>query len=227
MHFDLEFADVMRERRGFDLIVGNPPWVKPAWSDPAVLSVWMPEIALRKFNAAKVDSQKEGYFKHNQRLLGTFFRCMNQLARLQSFLSAGTNYPFVNGGSPNLYQCFIDLSFRLVSKSGVAALIHQDSHLQEPRSATLRDACFSRLRYHFLFRNELYQKMFAEVNHSEVYSANIYSGKDGPIHFEHVSGLFVPSTIDDCMQHDGVGEVPGIRRKNTGRAWAQGSPSHN
>ena len=33
MHFDLEFADIMRERKGFDLVVGNPPWLRPEWSD--------------------------------------------------------------------------------------------------------------------------------------------------------------------------------------------------
>jgi hypothetical protein len=36
-HFDVIFADVLRGRGGFDLIVGNPPWAKPAWNETDVL----------------------------------------------------------------------------------------------------------------------------------------------------------------------------------------------
>ena len=28
MHWELEFADLFAERGGFDLIIGNPPWIK-------------------------------------------------------------------------------------------------------------------------------------------------------------------------------------------------------
>ena len=45
MHFELEFADVMRERGGFDLVIGNPPWLKPSWTDSHVLSEIEPAFA--------------------------------------------------------------------------------------------------------------------------------------------------------------------------------------
>lgn len=31
MHWELEFADLFTERGGFDLIIGNPPWIKIEW----------------------------------------------------------------------------------------------------------------------------------------------------------------------------------------------------
>jgi methylase of polypeptide subunit release factors len=31
LHWPLEFADLFHERGGFDLIVGNPPWIKVEW----------------------------------------------------------------------------------------------------------------------------------------------------------------------------------------------------
>lgn len=215
MHFDLEFADIMRERRGFDLVIGNPPWVKPAWSDPNVLSERLPEIAIRGYSASRVDSEKSNYFAADDNLKQWYLENYLPVGGVQSFLSARSNYPFLNGGSPNLYQCFLDLSFRIVSSDGVAAFIHQDSHLLEPRLQDFRSACFKRLLRHYHFRNELYQKMFTEVNHSEVYSANVYRGNEASVGFDHISGLFLPSTIDECYEHDGVGPVPGIRRGNT------------
>ena len=51
---------------------------------------------------------------------------------LQAFLSSHTCYPFLSGGQPNLYKCFMDLAFRITSKSGIAALIYQDNHLSDP-----------------------------------------------------------------------------------------------
>jgi hypothetical protein len=38
VHFDLIFADVMKARGGFDVIVGNPPWAKPSWNEGLVLA---------------------------------------------------------------------------------------------------------------------------------------------------------------------------------------------
>ena len=37
-HFDLIFADVLKARGGFDVIVGNPPWAKPSWNEGLVLA---------------------------------------------------------------------------------------------------------------------------------------------------------------------------------------------
>jgi hypothetical protein len=215
MHFDLEFADVMRERGGFDLVIGNPPWLKPAWSDPHILSEFHPEIAIRGLSAASVDAQKDRFIDNGD-IKSIYLDQYISMGGLQSFISAKHNYPYIGGGGPNLYQCFIDLSFRIISKSGISALIHQDSHLMEPKLHEFRFSCFSRLIRHFNFRNEIYNKMFSEVNHSEIYSANIYSGRERPVSFDHISGLFLPETIVSSYEHDGIGPVPGIR---TDSSW--------
>lgn len=38
MHWELEFADLFIERGGFDLVIGNPPWIKMTWNEQGVLS---------------------------------------------------------------------------------------------------------------------------------------------------------------------------------------------
>ena len=176
LHFDLEFADIMRERLGFDLVIGNPPWLKPSWSDPVVLSEWLPEITLRGYTAARVDDFRNKFLNDHADKKDNYLAYLQQVGGLQSYLSAIVNYPTIGGGSPNLYKAFVEVSFRCCSSNGISALIHQDSHLREPRPNSLRDECYRRLRHHYHFRNEIYQKMFAEVNHSETYSLNVYVG---------------------------------------------------
>ena len=37
MHWELCFADVLLERGGFDLVLGNPPWLKVEWNEAGIL----------------------------------------------------------------------------------------------------------------------------------------------------------------------------------------------
>ena len=37
-HWELEFADVFKENGGFDLMIGNPPWLKMTWKEEGILS---------------------------------------------------------------------------------------------------------------------------------------------------------------------------------------------
>jgi hypothetical protein len=37
MHWELTFADVFAKRGGFDLVVGNPPWLKVEWNEAGIL----------------------------------------------------------------------------------------------------------------------------------------------------------------------------------------------
>ncbi|MEK8146097.1 hypothetical protein NKH18_47570 [Streptomyces sp. M10(2022)] len=46
LHWELEFALVFARGGGFDLQVGNPPWVRPRWNEPAVLAEHEPWFEL-------------------------------------------------------------------------------------------------------------------------------------------------------------------------------------
>ncbi|MCG5542025.1 Eco57I restriction-modification methylase domain-containing protein, partial [Halorhodospira sp. M38] len=53
-HWELEFADIFAERGGFDLTLGNPPWLKVEWEESGVLGDHQPLFALRKFSATQL-----------------------------------------------------------------------------------------------------------------------------------------------------------------------------
>ncbi|WP_038378469.1 hypothetical protein [Bradyrhizobium elkanii] len=211
-HFDLEFADILRERGGFDLVVGNPPWLKPMWRDEVALASDYPEVSIRGMTAAEIDELKTAKLEQIKR--SDYLQQHAAVSGLQSFLSNPRNFP-VADGTVNLYQSFIDLAFRVVAPAGTVALIHQDSHLTEGRNESLRRACLDRLRYQFVFRNEIPSKLFAEVNHTEVFSLNIYGPRQASASFKHLSGLFLSSMVDACFEHDGVGDLPGVKHGDT------------
>ena len=38
MHWEIEFADLFYERGGFDLVLGNPPWIKVEWNETTLVA---------------------------------------------------------------------------------------------------------------------------------------------------------------------------------------------
>ena len=53
MHWELEFADIFAERGGFDLILGNPPWVLLGWNEQDLLSDRQPIFAIKNLTASQ------------------------------------------------------------------------------------------------------------------------------------------------------------------------------
>ena len=79
----------------------------------------------------------------------------------------------------------------------------------DPKGGLFREALYSRLRAHFQFQNE--KRLFSEVHHETLFSVNVYGkAQDAPA-FKHIANLFAPATVDACLEHDGRGEVPGIK----------------
>ena len=58
-HWELEFADIFAERGGFDLIPGNPPWIKVEWKEQDVLSDVQALFVVKKFTATQTTRVRE------------------------------------------------------------------------------------------------------------------------------------------------------------------------
>ena len=61
-HWDLEFADVFADHGGFDLVLGNPPWIKVEWSEAGVLSDYDPLLVLRRLTAPETSKKRAELF---------------------------------------------------------------------------------------------------------------------------------------------------------------------
>ena len=215
VHYDLLFADILIERKGFDLIVGNPPWAKPSWNEGQVLADLDTLYAgLSASDAKKIMADALSKSKEQ----GSFLTEYALTKGGMEVTSSPVMNPFVGGGSNNLYRCFMDLSFRLTAPEGYAALIHQDGHLGDPKAGTLRRHWYGRIAKHFEFSNKMTGKMFAEVHDELMFSLNIYRGELGDVAFDQFTSAFLPSQVEDSYSdYEGVGEIPG--KKNREGDW--------
>lgn len=209
MHWELSFADVFRSRGGFDLILGNPPWLKVEWNESGVLGEANPLFAIRKFSAAELGRLRAEAFSSFAGLRADWTQELEEAEGTQNVLNAVQNYPLLQGQKANLYKCFLPLSWRISSPQGVAGLLHPEGPYEDPKGGLLREELYSRLRAHFQFTNEVL--LFQEVDNHTRYSVNVYGAVRSDVSFDQIANLFVPSTIDACYSHDGRGFVPGYK----------------
>ncbi len=216
MHWELEFADLFAERGGFDLIIGNPPWIKIEWNEQSILSDTHPMFVVKKLSATQTT-------KHRDEALGnvvtkkTYFSEYESLFGEQAFLKATQNYPALKGQQTNLFKCFLPQAWIYGSVNGVSSFIHPDGVYDDPKGDMLRQMLYPRLRRHYQFANE--RLLFAEVGHPTVFSINVYGSPRSlkKEKFHSISNLFDPIAIDQCYE-PAIGKAEGI--KNSDGEWS-------
>ena len=209
-HSQLEFIEVFWDRGGFDVICGNPPWLKLEFNEQDIIAEKYPEVAIRKISAPDVRKMKEDLLNNNS--LRTLFDD-EQLENAASvaFMNAVANYPLLIGQQTNLYKCVLENGFTQLSDAGFMGLLHPETIYDDPKGKPLRKFIYHRINNHFRFRNSL--MLFAEVKDQRQYSLNIYGGFKYTISFDCIYFLLHPSTIDNCFTHSGYGACEGIKVK--------------
>lgn len=219
-HWELEFADVFAERGGFDLVIGNPPWVKMEWNEQAVLGDRQPLFAVKDYKATQVAKVRAEELKAPA-IYRLYFSEYESMAGTQAFLGSTQNYPDL-AGATNLFKCFLPQAWNFGSKFGVSAFVHPDGVYDDPKGGLLRTKIYQRLCLHMQYENEL--TLFDGTNdHGRLrFSLNIYQNGKKPYDFDTVSNLFWPTTIDECYENSGIDVVPGI--KEDGQWCIKGHP---
>jgi hypothetical protein len=206
LHWDLEFADLLAGG-GFDLIVGNPPWLKVEWEEKGVIGDADPMVLIRKVSASELANRRKEAFEAHPKLRAAYLEEFEGQNGSQAFLNAVGNYPLLKGSQTNLYKCFLPQAWRIASGHGVQGFLHPEGVYDDPKGGALREELYGRLRNHFQFQNKLI--LFA-ISDQKKYSLNIYGSLRQPS-FVHVANLFHPKTIDTSFAHDGNGHIVGIK----------------
>ena len=211
-HPMLEFLEVFWLRDGFDIICGNPPWLKLEFDEQGILSEKYPEVAIRKVSAPDARRMRDQMFVQIPSTEDLYRSEEIETACSSTFMNAYCNYPLLVGQQTNLYKCVLENGFSMMSDKGFMGLLHPETIYDDPKGQPLRMEVYPRLRYHFQYTNEL--TLFAEVHHCTKYGEQIYGGKQQNIDFLSIHNLFHPSTIDSCFTHDGHGICGGIKDDN-------------
>ncbi len=212
-HPQLEFLEVFWERGGFDLIAGNPPWLKLQFEEKDVIAERFPEVKIKNVSAPQVRLLQSSFFA-NQQLKELYLMEAIGTEAASVFMNATQNYPLLVGQQTNLYKCVLENGFSLLAKQGYMGLLHPETIYDDPNGQLLRKEVYNRLWYHFQFQNAF--NLFSEVAHREKFGVHIYSYNKAQISFYSINNLFHPSTIDGCFVHDGNGVCGGIKIKGDG-----------
>ncbi|WP_333754817.1 class I SAM-dependent DNA methyltransferase [Streptomyces sp. IBSBF 3352] len=213
-HWELEFAQVFA-RGGFELQVGNPPWVQPHWREDQVLAEREPWFTLtEKPSAAEWRLRKEEVLSASD---GNRFYFLGELAvnaGTVAALASPATYPLLVGTKGDLYRAFMAQVWSHTAPQGSAGLIHPDTHFGGVREGIIRAATYRHLRVHAHFVNSA-NWAFEDLSRSQEFGMHIYGAAREP-DFLHVSQLRDADVLPDSLTHDGQGPTPGIKHNS---AW--------
>jgi hypothetical protein len=215
MHWGLCFADLLLQAGGFDLILGNPPWLKVEWNESGILGERNPIFAVRKISASDLTKLRADAFERFDGLQEAWTDELQEAEGTGNFLNAVQNYPLLKGVQTNLYKCFMPLAWSLNSPLGVTGLLNPEGPYDDPKGGALREVLYSRLRSHFQFQNEF--KLFPIGNRNK-FGINIYGEVKSQVSFDLIANLYTPQTVDACYRHDGQGIPEG--QKNSEDEWS-------
>lgn len=213
-HWELEFASVFG-RGGFDLQVGNPPWVRPRSDEAALLAEYDAWWQLVEKPTQALVHQKREQTLALPGARDDFVEGAVPTSVLSRFLGATTQYGLLTGLQPDLYRAFMMRTWRNTSSSGAISLIHPGSHFTEKKAHYLRGETYRRLRRHWAFRNK--KKLFAELTDQLEYAIHVYGAQLEAPRFVMAVSLYVPDTVESSFLHDGSGEAPAL--KTASGAW--------
>ncbi|KPI14011.1 hypothetical protein OK006_3450 [Actinobacteria bacterium OK006] len=207
----MHFAHVFRgERGGFDLQVGNPPWVRPRWEENPLLAEYEPWFML-----TEKPTKTERTRRLDELMTAEPVRryLLNELAAHSgtgAMLGSGLLYPLLRGTQPDLYRAFMCRTWEHMAGEGAVGLVHPDSHFSGDKEARLREAAYTRLRVHGDFVNAGNRFFPPPVGRSSHFGVHIY-GREGEIGFDHLSWLFSVDALRFSAQDDGTAPDPGVR----------------
>lgn len=215
-HWDLDFGSVFAQG-GFDLQIGNPPWVRPSTDVSALLAEHDPWFSLSSTpTQSDIDVRRNSMLLRVPAATQTLEKGLTEILAVSAMLRDRAQYPHLVNQQPDLYRGFIERSWQNQSGDGVIALIHPESHFTEVEAVPLRKESYRRLRLHWQFVNA--EKLF-EIDAKQSYSISIYgpSRSLSDIRFNHTTSAIRPETILDSIKHDGAGLPPSL--KNSEGKW--------
>jgi len=202
LHWELEFADVFQEKSGFDLVLGNPPWIKVKWEETSVLGDCEPLVLLRGL----VRNEHETYLKYRKNLLenvdirNLYLKEYTDSAGLLNYLNSQNNYPELAGVQSNLYKCFFSVAWTILGYSGFGGMLHDKGLYDDPKGRIIRENLYYRLFYYFRFYNQLNYFPEEVLGHAGEFCITIFSSlRKKIVNAKGIFNLINHKTIDDCF----------------------------
>ncbi len=138
VHFPVAFPEVfLRERPGFDVIVGNPPWEEATVEE---LGFWaLRHPGLKSMTAGEQKIEIARLRRRRKDLVEEYEAAVDEADQLRDLLLAGP-YPGMGQGDPDLYKAFCWRFWQLARDGGSVGVVLPRSALSAAGSAPWREA---------------------------------------------------------------------------------------
>jgi len=214
LHWELDFAGVFAgEAGGFDLQVGNPPWVRPRWNESLVLAEREPWFELEERVSTSVKAERRDELLKAPAVATYVLGEITDNAGQVAFYGAPQVYPLLGGTQPDLYRAFMCQVWDHASVRGTTGFLHSDTHFTGDKEGALRSEGYRRLRIHGDFVNAGQRFFPRPVGDTTHFGVHVY-GHPQEIDFDHLSWLVSADALRLSANQDGSGEAPGIRYQN-------------
>lgn len=160
-HWELEFPDAFtKDRRGFDLIVMNPPWDVAKPEDDDFFSVYYPGFRRKRSKPEKRKVMKE--LLKDKAISEAYKEYRRSIEdRVRFFKSE--EYVKRGSGDTNYWKLFLERALNLASEGGSFALVIPSGIVTDKGGKQLREALFEgRIRAMFEFENR--KKIFPDID---------------------------------------------------------------
>lgn len=181
----------------FDIVLGNPPWEKIRFEERKFFSSYAPEIS----ELAKKD-EREKAISNLQYSWPELFNWFEEIAKDYASMSSRTfKHPLIVqsvSGELNTYALFTELSYKLLSDSGICALIVKSTLVTTPAQKPL---------WSYLLKNEVIssislfenRKKIFQIDSRERFAVIILSNKKSET-FLFCAGLQSIEELNTCSE---------------------------
>jgi hypothetical protein len=162
-HYEVAFPEAFaREKKGFDIIVGNPPWDKTKFSDTDFFPQYHSNYRSLK-NNEKTTVQKR--LLESAQIAAAYETTKESMEVANNYYKAA--YPLNKGaGDGNLFRFFVERNLSLLTMGGSLNYVLPSALMFEEGSMALRKHIFTHCHMPFFYSFENNKGIFQDVHRS-------------------------------------------------------------
>lgn len=198
LHWHLAFPDIYAEGRGFDIILGNPPWERLKLSEKEFFASRAPDISL--LNGAKRKAAIAGLEETEPHLWEEYQRALRHAEAEAHFIRNSGRYPLCGRGDVNTYAVFAEVMRNAVSPIGRLGVIVPTGIATDDTTKYFFADIVDRQQLASLFDFENREAIFPAVDSRVKFCLLTIAGKNRPI--TEAEFVFFAHRPEDLHQPD-------------------------
>jgi hypothetical protein len=164
-HYEVAFPEAFAgERKGFDIIVGNPPWDKTKFFDTDFFPQYHSNYRRLK-NAEKVAVQQR--LLQSEQIAAAYQAAQASMDAANEYYKDKATFPLNKGaGDGNLFRLFVERNLGLLADDGSLNYVLPSALMFEEGSTILRKHIFTHCQMPFFYSFENRNAIFQDVHSS-------------------------------------------------------------